>query len=79
MTKTQAQNWVNELTGLLQGKTLISSSFLNGKIEVNQDVQCQKKKGMSWSLVGSRSLALLKLAELNGRWLPLWFSQPTPA
>jgi hypothetical protein len=26
----------------------------------------QKKKGMSWSLVGSRSLALLKVAELNG-------------
>lgn len=36
----------------------------------------QKKKGMSWSLVGSRSLALLKVAELNGRWQQLWFSQP---
>lgn len=39
----------------------------------------QKKKGMSWSLAGSRSLALLKLAELNGRWQSLWFSQPTLA
>ena len=36
----------------------------------------QKKKGMSWSLLGSRSLALLKVAELNGRWSQLWFSQP---
>jgi hypothetical protein len=36
----------------------------------------QKKKGMSWSLVGSRALALLKVAELNGRWQQLWFSQP---
>ena len=36
----------------------------------------QKKKGMSWSLMGSRSLALLKVAELNKQWSQLWFSQP---
>lgn len=36
----------------------------------------QKKKGMSWSLIGSRSLALLRVAELNGRWQQLWSSQP---
>jgi hypothetical protein len=32
----------------------------------------QKKKGMSWSKRGSRSLATLKVAELNGQWDELW-------
>jgi hypothetical protein len=32
----------------------------------------QKKKGMSWSQIGSRALALLKIAELNGQWQQLW-------
>jgi hypothetical protein len=35
----------------------------------------QKKKGMSWSQIGSHALALLKIEELNGRWEQLW-SQP---
>ena len=35
----------------------------------------QKKKGMSWSATGSHALALLKIAELNGHWKPL-FAQP---
>jgi len=35
----------------------------------------QKKKGMSWSQIGSHALALLKIAELNGQWQQLW-SQP---
>src|SRR5205085_131244 len=38
----------------------------------------QKKKGMSWSRVGSHALALLKIAELNGQWQQLW-SQPVGA
>jgi hypothetical protein len=32
----------------------------------------QKKKGMSWGKVGSRALATLKIAELNGRGDILW-------
>ena len=34
----------------------------------------QKKKGMSWSQIGSRSLGILKVAELNNQWRELWFS-----
>jgi hypothetical protein len=32
----------------------------------------QKKKGMSWSARGSRALAALKIAELNGQWQQLF-------
>jgi hypothetical protein len=32
----------------------------------------QKKKGMSWTLQGSQTLAQLKIAELNGRWEQLF-------
>jgi hypothetical protein len=32
----------------------------------------QKKKGMSWSQIGSHALALLKMAELNGLWQQLF-------
>lgn len=35
----------------------------------------QKKKGMSWSRKGSKSLGILKVVELNGRWQKLWFSE----
>jgi hypothetical protein len=34
----------------------------------------QKKKGMSWSEIGSRSLGILKVAELNNKWQELWFA-----
>jgi hypothetical protein len=34
----------------------------------------QKKKGMSWSKIGSGSLGILKVAELNNQWRDLWFS-----
>jgi len=34
----------------------------------------QKKKGMSWSKIGSGSLGILKVAELNNQWRKLWFS-----
>ncbi|GBC59746.1 hypothetical protein DENIS_0687 [Desulfonema ishimotonii] len=32
----------------------------------------QKKKGMSWGKVGSKALATLKIAELNGQWDDFW-------
>jgi hypothetical protein len=35
----------------------------------------QKKKGMSWREVGSRSLGILKVVELNNQWEKLWFPQ----
>ena len=35
----------------------------------------QKKKGMSWRAVGSKSLAILKVVELNNQWEKLWFPQ----
>ena len=34
----------------------------------------QKKKGMSWRKMGSRSLGILKVAELNNQWRELWFA-----
>ena len=34
----------------------------------------QKKKGMSWSEIGSKSLGILKVAELNNKWRELWFT-----
>jgi hypothetical protein len=33
----------------------------------------QKHKAMSWSKVGSRSLAILKVVELNHKWSDIWF------
>jgi hypothetical protein len=35
----------------------------------------QKKKGMSWSRLGSQALAALKIAQLNGQWQDLWTQQ----
>lgn len=35
----------------------------------------QKKKGMSWRAVGSKSLGILKVVELNNQWEKLWFPQ----
>ena len=35
----------------------------------------QKCKGMSWSFLGSKANAILKLVELNGQWQQLWFPQ----
>lgn len=34
----------------------------------------QKKKGMSWSERGSKSLGILKVAEINNKWRELWFA-----
>jgi len=33
----------------------------------------QKHYAQSWSRIGSRSLAILKVVELNHRWLNIWF------
>ena len=33
----------------------------------------QKHKAMSWSLIGSRSLAILIVNELNNKWDNIWF------
>ena len=52
------------------GKTIGS-----GRMEKGVDLTIghrQKHKGMSWSDLGSRALALLKMVELNGLWHTLW-------
>ncbi len=54
----------------LAGKTIGS-----GRMEKGVDLTVgrrQKRKGMSWSDLGSRALALLKMIELNGQWPSLW-------
>ena len=35
----------------------------------------QKHKGMSWSELGSKALAILKVTECNGQWRQTWFPQ----
>ena len=35
----------------------------------------QKHKGMSWSSLGSKALAILKVTECNGQWRQTWFTQ----
>jgi len=39
----------------------------------------QKHKAMSFRLLGSRSLAILKAVELNNKWLDIWFPPPIAA
>lgn len=51
----------------------------SGRMEKGVDLtvaQRQKRKGMSWSDLGSHALALLKMVELNGQWHTLWASCP---
>lgn len=51
----------------------------SGRMEKGVDLtvaQRQKRKGMSWSDLGSHALALLKTVELNGQWHTLWASCP---
>lgn len=55
------------------GKTIGS-----GRMEKGVDTGIghrQKHKGMSWSALGSKALAILKVTECNGLWRPTWFSQ----
>ena len=57
------------------GKTIGSGRMEKG---VDQVIGYrQKKKGMSWSQKGSKSLGILKVAELNNKWEELWFSKYT--
>ena len=53
------------------GKTIGSGRMEKG---VDQVIGIrQKHKAMSWSAKGSKALAILKVAELNGQWEQLWF------
>jgi len=49
----------------------------NGRMEKGVDQVIgfrQKRKDMSWSEKGSKSLGMLKVAELNNKWKEMWFS-----
>ena len=53
----------------------VGKSIGSGRIEKAVDVVVghrQKKKGISWSINGSKALSLLKVAELNHDWTSLW-------
>lgn len=55
------------------GKTIGS-----GRMEKGVDLVIgnrQKHKGMSWSSLGSRALAILKVTECNGQWQQSWLTQ----
>jgi hypothetical protein len=55
------------------GKTIGS-----GRMEKGVDLVIgnrQKHKGMSWSSLGSRALAILKVTECNGKWQQSWLTQ----
>ena len=55
------------------GKTIGS-----GRMEKGVDLVIgnrQKHKGMSWSALGSKALAILKVTECNGQWRQTWFTQ----
>ncbi len=55
------------------GKTIGS-----GRMEKGVDTVIghrQKHKGMSWSGLGSKALAILKVTECNGQWRQTWFPQ----
>ena len=59
------------------GKTIGSGRMEKG---VDQAIGVrQKKKGMSWSEVGSRGLGILKVVEMNQRWEELWFPKQEAA
>lgn len=59
------------------GKTIGSGRMEKG---VDQVIgKRQKEKAMSWSRKGSKALAVLKVAELNGEWEALWNCRPGAA
>ena len=59
------------------GKTIGSGRVEKG---VDQAIGArQKKKGMSWSEVGSKALGILKVVEMNQRWEQLWFPKQEEA
>jgi hypothetical protein len=55
------------------GKTIGSGRVEKGCDQVIGNRQ--KKKGMSWSKQGSRSLGILKVMELNNKWEKIWFPE----
>jgi hypothetical protein len=55
----------------------IGKTIGSGRVEkaVDQVIgHRQKQKGSSWRAQGSKSLAILKMLELNGQWQQSWFS-----
>lgn len=59
-----------------EGRRKVGKSIGSGRIEKGVDLVVghrQKKKGVSWSINGSKALSLLKIAELNHCWTSLWF------
>ena len=53
----------------------VGKSIGSGRVEKGVDMVVghrQKKKGISWSINGSKALSLLKVAELNHDWTSLW-------
>ena len=53
-------------------------SIGSGRMEKGVDLVIghrQKHKGMSWSSLGSKALAILKVLEFNGQWQQTWFPQ----
>jgi hypothetical protein len=66
---------INYELRLQVGKTIGS-----GRMEKGVDIVIghrQKHKGMSWSSLGSKALAILKVIECNGQWRQTWFPQMT--
>ncbi|MDM8558380.1 hypothetical protein [Candidatus Parabeggiatoa sp. HSG14] len=55
---------------------VIKKVVSSGRVEKAYDsviFNRQKRKAMSFRPVGSRSLAILKVVELNHKWLDIWF------
>ena len=64
---------INYELGRQTGKTIGSGRMEKG---VNTVIgHRQKHKGMSWSLLGSKALAILKVTECNGQWQQIWLTQ----
>ena len=54
----------------------VGKSIGSGRMEKAVDIVIghrQKRKGMSWTSLGSKALAILKVVELNGEWQQFWF------
>ena len=87
VVKTKNPEKLSELIGYLekhqseiidyQRRQQAGKTIGSGRIEKGCDQVIghrQKKKGMSWSKMGSSSLGILKVAELNDQWRELWFA-----
>lgn len=58
----------------------IGKTIGSGRMEKGVDTVIghrQKHKGMSWSNLGSKALAILKVIECNGQWHQTWFPEMT--